>query len=150
MSAVIQACTPASGMSLPQPTIDDLYCRSFDQIATKLRSALHFLNEYELLMPEGRPLLDSSYEAIRKNRACVESSIYDACIQADALRIIFRGFPVHDQLKVVYDWLFELNYGINLFALAPDFKINIQILLNSVSMGSVLELPAKPNWGLIS
>jgi len=53
-------------------SFDTLIERSLDQIRRQLRSALHFLEQYELLLPSGVPLLDSSYEDIQYKKACVE------------------------------------------------------------------------------
>ncbi|MFZ2404297.1 MAG: hypothetical protein WAW41_04110 [Methylobacter sp.] len=129
------------------PELDTLLQRSLDSISLKLRSALHFLNEYELLVPEGNPLLDSSYDAICQNRSCVQSSIVCADVEVNAFKTVFIDCPAYTQLKAISCWTFEFRYGVGLFHSVADFKSNIQSLLDSISSGEIINPPAAINRG---
>ncbi|MGZ8152457.1 MAG: hypothetical protein ACXWT2_04995 [Methylovulum sp.] len=123
--------------------LDTLAERSLEHIERKLCCALHFLEQYELLVPSGAPLLDSSYDDIQKNKLCVESSLLEADVAVRSFMLVFIDCPIYAQLKAISLWTFEFNYGVGLFKSVTDFKANIQSLLDSISAGEVIEPPAK-------
>lgn len=127
--------------------LDIITQRSLDQIARELDTALHFLREYESLMPAGHPLLDSSYDDILKHKTCVEISLNNAHVNVLSFMRVFIGCPVYIQLQAISLWTFEFNYSIELFESLTDFKANIQTVVDSISAGEVIKPPAKMGWG---
>ena len=135
MSLVIEPSTLAS--------------RALCQIERDLNSALIFLNEYELLMPEGKPCLDASYDEIQRKKACVELALSNAYARVYAFRFVFADCAEYALFKSFSEWLFELSHGICLFHSVPDFRAAIQTLLDSILTRSVLDKPIVMTWGLI-
>lgn len=122
---------------------DVLAERSLELIASKLRSALHFLGEYESLMPDGRPLLDATYDSIRDKKLCVELVLRDVDVLVSSFVSIFSDRPCRSRFEAVELWSFEFNYRCGLFHSVPAFKANIQTLIDRISTGEVIEPPVK-------
>lgn len=136
MSAVIDSSTLAG--------------RALSDIAYDLRSALSALKAYQLLMPEGSPRLDASNDDIQRKKALVNVSLRNAYVKSDAFSTVFFECAEYVQFRGIFDWTFELNFGLCLFRSVPDFIAAIQVVIDSIETGSILDKPYDMNWGLIS
>jgi len=121
-------------------TLDLMYVRAVDEIASNLECALNFLCKYQAIISQNLTF-DESYSDICCTQQCFLSSLSRAQSNAFAFLLIFRDSSFSDRLRIIETWTSKIQYSTDVFQNVEHYKTLIKHVADSMRSGT-LELPA--------
>lgn len=121
-------------------TVDTLSKRCLNEIAMQLRSAIHFLDEYQLLVSQDYPQIAYSSQLIQTKKDCYWLCIHKSDDAVRAFMNVFTDCSVYSQLQVISTFTFKLVYSVDLLESVDGTKALITDLLRTIE-SQVIALP---------